>query len=65
MCFQWVNDKLKKLNCFDYGMVKVCVFTFALTIAKLWAPILSLEWYWYGAVFAGTWVFLLIRVFGK
>lgn len=31
----------------DVAFIKVAVFAFALFIAKLWQPILSLEWYWY------------------
>ena len=65
MCFQWMNDKLKKMNCFDYSLVKLCVFTFTLMLAKLWSPILSLPWYCYGIVFAAAYAYLIIRIFGK
>jgi hypothetical protein len=30
------------------------VFAFALMLAKLWPPLLSLEWYWYGLVFVAA-----------
>ena len=65
MCFEWVNEKIKKFNCVDYGMVKLCVFAFALMLAKLWAPILSLPWYYYGIVFAVTYIYLIVKIFGK
>jgi hypothetical protein len=31
----------------DIGLVKIAVIAAALLIAKLWQPILGLEWYWY------------------
>ncbi len=31
----------------DLALTKIAVFAGALLIAKLWQPILSLEWYWY------------------
>ena len=65
MCFEWINEKVKKLNCCDIGVTKLCVFAFALMLAKLWPPVLSLEWYHYGAVFAVTWVYLIFKIFGK
>lgn len=65
MCFEWVNERIKKLTCTDIGITKLCVFAFALLIAKLWPPILSLDWYWYGLAFAVTWVYLMVRFFRK
>ncbi len=65
MCLQWFNEKIKKLTCMDYGVLKVCVFTFALLLAKFWPNILSLDWYWYAAVFAVTYAYLIIRVFAR
>ena len=49
----------------DIGVLKICVAAFVLMIAKLWSPILSLDWYWYAVVFVVTYVFLLIRLFRK
>lgn len=65
MCFQWVNDKIKKMTCFDYGVLKVCVFTSALLLAKFWPDILGLNWYWYAIVLGITYVYLIVRFFGK
>jgi len=47
----WMDVKTKNLDWMDIGLVKVSVFFFALMLAKLWAPLLSLEWYWYALVF--------------
>ena len=53
----WMNSKLKNIDWLDIGLVKLTVFAFALMIAKLWMPILSLEWYWYAII----WVLAVIR----
>lgn len=47
----WMDSKTKNLDVLDIGLVKVSVFFFTLMVAKLWAPLLSLEWYWYALVF--------------
>ena len=65
MCFQWIDEKVKKLNCFDYSIVKLCVLAFALLVAKFWPPILSLDWYWYAGVFAATYVYLIWKILLK
>lgn len=36
-----------KADWIDVGFVKIAVFSAALLFAKLWEPILSLDWYWY------------------
>jgi len=42
-----MNKKIKKLDVYDIGMIKFGVLAMTLMIAKLWSPILSLDWYWY------------------
>ncbi len=32
---------------FDVALTKIAVFWATLLLAKFWAPVLSLEWYWY------------------
>ena len=41
----------------DIALTKIAVFAGALLIAKLWNPILSLDWYWYFAV----WILAAIK----
>lgn len=36
-----------KADWIDIGFIKIAVFAVALLVAKLWVPILSLDWYWY------------------
>jgi hypothetical protein len=47
----WMDSKTKNLDGLDIGLLKLSVFFFTLMLAKLWAPLLSLEWYWYALVF--------------
>lgn len=65
MCLAWINERIKRLNCCDIGLTKVCVLAFALLLAKLWPPVLSLEWYWYALAFAVTYVYLIFRFFRR
>ena len=45
------DEKIKKMNTIDVGLIKLAVAGFTLMLAKLWSPLLSLEWYWYGIIF--------------
>jgi hypothetical protein len=65
MCFQWANDMIKKLTCFDYALIKIGVFAFTLMLAKLCPAILYLDWYWYGLVYALIAVYFIVKIFGK
>ena len=44
---KWAKKKIRKLDACDMSLVKLSTAAFALMIAKLWTPILSLDWYWY------------------
>ncbi|MDD4250611.1 MAG: hypothetical protein PHX27_00270 [Candidatus ainarchaeum sp.] len=46
-----LNKKVKKLNVIDISFTKLSMIGFTLMIAKLWTPILSLDWYWYAIIF--------------
>jgi len=43
----WMNSKLRKLNWVDIQCIKLGSAAFVLMVAKLWPPLLSLDWYWY------------------
>jgi hypothetical protein len=45
------NKKVKKMDWLDIGMIKLSVAGFILMVAKLWTPLLSLDWYWYAIIF--------------
>ncbi len=44
----WAEGKMSKLDVWDMKLLKWSVASFTLMIAKLWPPILGLDWYWYG-----------------
>ena len=48
---KWANNKISKLTWIDIVLTKWCVAAFVLMIAKLWSPLLSLDWYWYALIF--------------
>lgn len=64
MFTQWLNGRIKRLTYIDLGVTKVCVSAFTLMTAKLWQPMLSLKWYWYGGVFIITYIYLMAKIFG-
>ncbi len=39
---------LRDIHWLDIGLLKLGVAAFTLLMAKLWEPLLSFEWYWYG-----------------
>jgi hypothetical protein len=45
--FKWMNSRIKRLNWLDMGLIKLGVAGFVLMLAKLWLPLLALQWYWY------------------
>ncbi len=46
----WMNKKIRKLNWVDVKLIKWSAAGFTLLVAKLWPPLLSLDWYWYALV---------------
>jgi len=61
----WADSKIKKFNWLDVQFVKIAVFGFTLLVAKLWSPLLSLDWYWYALIFALATLKLFCKVFSK
>jgi len=51
---EWAEGKMRKLDVLDMKLIKWSAAAFTLMLAKLWPPLLSLEWHWYallGALF--------------
>ncbi len=46
----WGNSKVKNLSWGDIKLIKLSTAAFVLLIAKLWSPLLSLNWYWYALI---------------
>jgi hypothetical protein len=45
--YKWMKSKIKIMEPCDISMIKLSTAAFTLMVAKLWAPLLSLDWYWY------------------
>ena len=50
----WVDLKIKKCDFIDIKLIQLSSAALVLMIAKLWKPLLSLDWYWYGVIFVLT-----------
>ncbi|GAI14203.1 unnamed protein product [marine sediment metagenome] len=59
------DAKIKKLNRVDIGFIKLSVAGCILMIAKLWEPLLSLDWYWYAIIFVLAAIKPAYKVLGK
>ena len=42
-----VDSKIKKCDLIDLKLIQLSSAALVLMIAKLWKPLLSLDWYWY------------------
>jgi hypothetical protein len=62
---KWANSKIKKLTCSDMQLIKISVIAFTLMVAKLWSPILTLRWYWYGLIFIIAAIKPCMKMFNK
>ncbi|MFH1360368.1 MAG: hypothetical protein ABIJ41_04945 [Candidatus Omnitrophota bacterium] len=62
---EWMDEKIKKMSCWDVGVLKICLIAFALMVAKLWPIVLNLSWFWYGAIFGVTYAYLIYKIYLK
>ncbi|MBA7527134.1 hypothetical protein ES705_19308 [subsurface metagenome] len=46
-----VDLKIKKCDLVDMKLIQISSAALVLMIAKIWKPLLSLDWYWYGVIF--------------
>jgi hypothetical protein len=61
MCYQWLNDTIKKMTIFDHAIFKTGLICLALLMAKLYPGLLKLEWYWYACVVAIAFVYFIAK----
>ena len=59
------DTKIKKLNRVDIQLIKLSVAGCILMIAKLWEPLLSLDWYWYAIIFVVAAIKPAYKALGK
>ena len=62
---KWADKRIGGIGFWDVQAIKISVLGFALMIAKLWEPVLSLEWYWYALIFVIFAVKPLSKVLSK
>ena len=46
----WADSKVKTMSWVDLKLAQLSAVFFFLMIAKLWEPLLSLDWYWYAII---------------
>ncbi len=46
-----VDLKIKKCDLIDMKLIQLSSAALILMIAKIWKPLLNLDWYWYGVIF--------------
>ena len=63
--FEWMNSNIQKCVWYDISLVKLSTAAFILMIAKLWTPILSLEWYWYLIIAVLAAIMPVMKMFGN
>lgn len=63
--FDWALAKARTFTVWDWGALKICLFSGGLLVAKLWPRVLGLDWYWYALIFAITYVWVMVRMFTK
>lgn len=61
---KWANKKVKKMDWLDVKLIKLSTAAFVLLVAKLWPPLLSLDWKSYVIIAVVTAIRPLKRVFG-
>ena len=61
----WMDSKIKTMRWYDISLVKLTTAAAILMIAKLWSPLLALEWYWYGLIFVAAAIGPMIKIFKK
>ena len=61
----WADSRVKNLEWIDIKLIKLSVAGFVLMLAKLWEPLLSLDWYWYALIAVLAAVKPMLKVFGE
>lgn len=46
----WVESKIRLYHWYDISLIKLSTAAFILMVAKLWPPLLSLDWHWYALI---------------
>jgi hypothetical protein len=65
MCFDWVNERIKRLTWQDLAIDKIAVIAFAFLVAKFFPAVLSARWYWYAIVLVVCKGYVVSRIYKK
>jgi hypothetical protein len=65
MCFDKINERIKKLTWEVLAVDKIAVVALAFLVAKIWPAVLSLDWYWYLIVALVAKAYVASRWFAK
>ncbi len=63
MIGDWMNERVRRMKWQDIALLKICVFSLALLLAKTWSWILDLDWWWYGIIFLVTYLYLILEIY--
>ncbi len=58
---KWYDAKKDKLQWYDISLLKISMVAFGLLLAKLYAPILTLDTIWYAVVFLVPSIYLMVK----
>jgi hypothetical protein len=61
----WSSRKIKRFDAIDMALIKIAAMGFILMIAKLWNPLLNLNWYWYLLIFVLAAIVPVYKIFKK
>lgn len=61
----WADSRIEKCHLIDIQLIKLSVAAFVLMLAKLWRPLLSLDWYWYALIAVLAGIKPVYKVLGK
>lgn len=61
--YSFMEKKMKKYEAYDFALLKISVFAFALWLAILWPPILSLNTWVYFVIWVVLWLYLVWKLF--
>ena len=63
--FEWMNSSIQRMKWYDMSLVKLSTAAFILMVAKLWNPILTLDWYWYLVIALAAAIAPMVKMFKK
>lgn len=61
----WADSRIRTFHLIDVQLFKLSLAAFVLMIAKLWSPLLSLDWYWYALIAVISGIKPVAKTFGK